>query len=256
MNLNSVLVTGGGSGIGAALAHELARRGCQVLISGRRLEALDAVAIKHDKISTCTGDVTCAEHREDLNIRLADLPGPRAIFHGAGYFQMGMASDLSSKDWQRSFDTNVTSRWELSRLCADLVRDGRVLFIGSDAGANPRAGAVAYSIAQSASETLRRALQSEWATQNIAITGFKPGLVDTDMVREFMAAPTDKFPSRSAYEAYVASGRITGPETIAKFAAWLLCDVPTKRFVETDWDIRDEEHHGDWCDGRLYPDAV
>ena len=51
---------------------------------------------------------------------------------------------------------------------------------------------------------------------------------------------------------YKSSGQIVGPDVIARFAAWLLLDVLTRRFTETDWDIRDEEHHIEWCDGPLY----
>jgi NAD(P)-dependent dehydrogenase (short-subunit alcohol dehydrogenase family) len=126
------------------------------------------------------------------------------------------------------------------------------LFIGSDAGANPRAGAAAYSIAQAASETLRGALQAEWADSSIAVGGFKPGLVDTDIVRGFMRLSTEEFPARPAYESYVSRGQIVGPDVIARFAAWLLLDVQTRRFTQTDWDIRDKEHHIEWCDGPLY----
>ncbi|MEO1916720.1 MAG: hypothetical protein ABGW98_23005, partial [Myxococcales bacterium] len=86
----------------------------------------------------------------------------------------------------------------------------------------------------------------------IAVAGFKPGLVDTDIVRGFMRLSTEEFPARPAYESYVSSGQIVGPDVIARFAAWLLLDVQARRFTETDWDIRDEEHHTEWCDGPLY----
>jgi 3-hydroxybutyrate dehydrogenase len=250
--LVSILITGGGSGIGAALASELAGRGCHVLVSGRRESALDAVASASERITSCAGDVTVPSHRAALTAALSELPGPRAIFHGAGYFQTGLLNKLSDQDWRRSFETNVEARWALSRDCERLLRGGRVLFIGSDAGANPRAGAAAYSIAQAASETLRRALQAEWADSGIAVGGFKPGLVDTDIVRGFMRLSTEEFPARPAYESYVSSGQIVGPDVIARFAAWLLLDVLTRRFTEADWDIRDEEHHIEWCDGPLY----
>ncbi|MGI9386982.1 MAG: SDR family oxidoreductase [Methyloligellaceae bacterium] len=253
--VSSILITGGGSGIGAALAAAMAKRGCHVLVSGRRKSALEGVAAASDKISTCPGDVTDDAHQASLTSRLTDLPAPRAVFHGAGYFQTGPLSDLGEKDWHRSFDTNVTARWQLTARLKPHLTDGRILFIGSDAGANPRAGAAAYSIAQSASETLRRALQTEWADENIAVAGFKPGLVDTNMVRGFLSLSEDEFPSRADYEAYVASGQITGPDTVAKFAAWLLLDIPAKQFRTTDWDIRDKSHHTEWHDGPLYPKA-
>ena len=185
----------------------------------------------------------------------ADLPGPRALFHAAGYFQTGLLNALGIDDWRRSFETNVEARWALSCDCAHLLDDGRVLFIGSDAGANPRAGAAAYSVAQAASETLRRALQAEWADSSRAVGAFKPGLVDTEMVRGFMGLPVEEFPAKSAYEDYLTSGQIAAPSTVARFAAWLLLDVSANRFAETEWDIRDAEHHAEWSESPLYPNV-
>ncbi|MFK8025014.1 MAG: SDR family NAD(P)-dependent oxidoreductase [Ilumatobacter sp.] len=254
-SLRTVLVTGGGSGIGAALAVGLAGRGCDVIISGRRSATLDAVAASAEQVTACVGDITDASHRAGLVETLAAAPGPRGVFHGAGFFQVGPLGSLSAAEWHDSFDTNVTARWQLSTDCAPLLDDGRLLFIGSDAGANPRPGGAAYSVAQAASETLRRSLQAEWAGTGRAVGGFKPGLVDTEMVRGFMALPVEEFPARPAYEDYVDRGRLATPELVARFAAWLLLDVDTPRFVETEWDIRDESHHHEWTDMPLYPNA-
>jgi NAD(P)-dependent dehydrogenase (short-subunit alcohol dehydrogenase family) len=252
--LLSVLITGGGTGIGAALATDLANNGCHVLISGRRQQQLDAVAESSTLISVCAGDVTDASHRDELAAALAGLPGPRAIVHTAGYFQVGLLDVLSVEEWRRSFETNVEARWLLSRRCAELLHDGRVLFVGSDAGAFPRAGGAAYSIAQAASETLRRALQAEWADDDIAVGAFKPGLVDTDMVRGFMSLSPEEFPALAAYQEYVSNGLIASARDVARFAAWLLLAVPVQRFTTTEWDIRDTEHHIEWCDRPLYPE--
>lgn len=254
--LSTVLVTGGGSGIGAALAAELAVRGRHVLISGRRRGALESVAESAERISMSVGDITDPMHRAALTAALAELPGPHGVVHAAGSFQAGLLDGLSLDDWRRSFETNVEARWALSRECAHLLEGGRILFIGSDAGANPRAGGAAYSIAQAGSETLRRALQAEWADTRVAVGAFKPGLVDTEMVREFMRLPPEEFPARSAYEEYLSNGLIASPQKVARFAAWLLLDVSTERFRVTEWDIRDHEHHREWSDGPLYPDSV
>lgn len=251
----SVLVTGGGSGIGAAIALALADRQCDVLISGRRQYRLDAVAASSSRISTSVGDVTDRSDRSEMAALLGRMPEPRAIVHAAGYFQAGLLDQLTIDDWRRSFETNVQSRWELSRECSDVLDGGRILFIGSDAGTSPRAGAGAYSIAQAASEVLRRALQAEWSDTSVAIGAFKPGLVDTDMVRGFMNLSPQEFPGRSVYEQYVDRGRIASSRDVGRFAAWLLRDVDDHRFVATDWDIRNAEHHPEWTDRPLYPDA-
>lgn len=253
--VRSVLITGGGSGIGAALAIELAQRGCQVLISGRRASALAAVADTLDRIVACVGDITEPTHQAALTDEFAKLPEPRALVHTAGSFQTGLLDALSIREWRRSFETNVEARWTLSRVCAPFLDDGRILFVGSDAGVHPRAGAAAYSVAQSASDTLRRALQVEWANSSRAVASFKPGLVDTDMVRGFMELSSEDFPARQDYEAYLVSGQIAAPFSVAAFASWLLLDVPTRRFVDTEWDIRDVVHHHEWATSPLYPDA-
>lgn len=256
VHLQSVLITGGGSGIGAAIATHLASRGCRVLVSGRRRSALEAVAELSDRISICVGDVTDPSHRRTLADTMADLPAARAVVHAAGYFQAGLLNTLSTDDWRRSFETNVEARWALSSQCIHLLAEGRILFIGSDAGSNPRQGAAAYSIAQAGSETLRRAMQAEWATSSTAIGAFKPGLVDTDMVRGFMQLPPEEFPARSAYEEYVSQGRVAAPEAIGRFASWLLLDVETERFAGTEWDVRETDHHPEWLVGRLYPETL
>ena len=252
--VESVLVTGGGSGIGAALARRLADRGCTVLVTGRRAAPLHDVAGGSPHVTACVGDVTDATHRSALVDALAELPGPRAIVHAAGSFRTGSLDTLTVEAWRNSFELNVEARWLLTRACAPLLDDGRVLFIGSDAGAAPRSGAAAYSIAQAASETLRRSFQAEWAERSTAVGAFRPGLVDTDMVRGFLALSPEEFPARTAYEEYVASGRVATAESVARFAAWLLLDVPAERFSGTEWDIRDTDHHTAWTDRPLYPD--
>ena len=85
---------------------------------------------------------------------------------------------------------------------------------------------------------------------------FKPGLVDTDMVRGFMQLPPEEFPARRAYDDYVSRGQIASPSSVARFAAWLLLDVPVRRFIDTDWDIRETAHHAEWATSPLYPDAT
>ncbi len=249
--IKSILITGGGSGIGAALAKAMADRGCKVVVSGRRQDVLEAVAGQSSFITPCAADVTDGDDQAALVDALARLPAPRALFHGAGYFQVGRLDILSEADWRRSFDTNVTARLALTTQCAAHLDGGRVLFVGSDSGANVRVGGAAYSVAQAASETLRRALQLEWADRDLAIGAFKPGLVDTDMSRAFLAMSDAEFPARAAFQAYIDRGEFSTPHKVAAFAAWLLLDVEARRFAATDWDIRHADHHPEWLEGAL-----
>lgn len=109
-----------------------------------------------------------------------------------------------------------------------------------------RVGGAAYSIAQSASETLRRAMQAEWHDGDIAVSAFKPGLVDTDLVRDVLSMSEAEFPARSVFQGYIDRGEFSKPETIASFVCWLLLKVKTERFKNTEWDVRDNSHHAEW----------
>lgn len=249
--IKSILVTGGGSGIGAALATTLAEQDCQVIISGRRPASLHAVAAQSPNITARPSDVIDSNDQDKLVDALSKLPAPRAIFHGAGYFQLGRLDTLSHSEWQRSFETNVTARWALSTKCTQYLQGGRVLFIGSDSGKNIRVGGAAYSVAQSASETLRRALQAEWLESDIAVSAFKPGLVDTEMVQGFLSKPETQFPAKRDFQKYLDRGEFLTPQTVATFATWLLLQKDTESFRNGEWDIRDSVHHSEWLEGRL-----
>ncbi|MDG1208740.1 MAG: SDR family NAD(P)-dependent oxidoreductase [Paracoccaceae bacterium] len=76
--IKSVLITGGGSGIGAALAVALAKRNCEVIISGRRPENLMSVARQSSRITPHSADVTNADDQDALAEAFSKLPSPRA----------------------------------------------------------------------------------------------------------------------------------------------------------------------------------
>ena len=254
--LQSAIVTGGGSGIGRALALGLAGAGLTVLITGRREDALEETAAQApDLIRTLAGDVTAAADQERIADAARGLPGPFGLFHGAGVFEVGLLTALDPARWQASFDVNVTARLALTRALLPLLKGGRVLFIGSDAAVSPRLGAGAYSVAQAASQMLRDCLGQELAGEGVAVASFKPGLVETDMVTTFMAEPEAVFPGVGAYHGYVAEGRIASAEAVAAFARWLLLETDAASFADTKWDIRDTSHHAAWLDGPLYPDS-
>jgi len=72
------------------------------------------------------------------------------------------------------------------------------------------------------------------------------------MVRGFLAKSETEFPSRAAFQNYIDRGEFSTPRTVSAFATWLLLDVEASRFMRTEWDIRDMEHHPEWLNGKLY----
>ncbi len=251
--INSIIITGAGSGIGKALAHQLASENINILAVGRRTSALEETrSYNPEQIQVLSADVSSDTDLNKIQSASENMPSPLGIFHGAGIYQIDNLADISPENWQASFNINVTARLALTQKMLPGLHNGRILFIGSDAAKNIRLGASAYSIAQAASQTLVDALKQELQLRNIYVNYFKPGLVETDMVKTFMKAPAEIFPAVEEYKNIIADGRLSKPETVASFAKWLLLNTDNQDFIHKAWDIRDKWHHNHWLQGNLY----
>ena len=247
--LKSAVVTGAGSGIGRAIAIRLAGAGLTVLAVGRRFTRLTDPAGMNKNIQVLSADITRYKDIERIVSIAGDLQKPLCLVHGAGMYQVGKLLTLDQSHWQQSFNINVTARLALMQAMHPLMNKGRVLFIGSDAAENVRHGAGAYSIAQAASQALVKTLKKELTELKIA--SFKPGLVRTEMVENFIHLSEEEFHDVKVYNDYIARGNILLPETVADFMKWLLLEVNDKDFAETPWDIREEWHHKHWLKNNL-----
>jgi NAD(P)-dependent dehydrogenase (short-subunit alcohol dehydrogenase family) len=144
------VVTGGGSGIGAAAARELAADGWTVVIAGRRSEALDAVATDSGRIVPMPADVTDPEAVRELFDRTADRFGRvDLLFNNAGVGAPAVDIDeLALDDWNRVVAVNLTGVFLCTREAFRLMkrqdpRGGRIINNGSIAAYAPRPRAAA-----------------------------------------------------------------------------------------------------------------
>ena len=231
-----VIVTGGGSGIGAATARLLAQQGDMVVIAGRRPEALER-----------TRDAaTTAEERDRINPHIADLAEPTQIArlvddtitaHGridgvvanAGTMVTGTVAETSTDDWQRAIDVNLTAAFLLAKHAIPHLRDSKGAFVavGSIAGLRAPNGAAAYAISKSALGMLVATIAVEEARHGIRANCVNPGWVRTEMADAGM----DEFGAHTgqtraqAYDAVtqlVPAGRPAEPDEIAHAIRWLL----------------------------------
>lgn len=245
--LKSIIITGAGSGIGQQTALQLSDDDMNILAVGRTKKTLEETAAhKPEKITPLVADIA-DEKNQDLIVEAAEnLPGPLAIFHSAGFYQVGKLSELGIDKWNYSFAVNVTARFSLTQKLIPQLKNGRVLFIGSDAGINIRLGAGTYSVAQSASQTLSEVMKQELKEFQIDVSSFKPGLVDTNMVQNFIKSDISEFPALTDYQKIIQSGQIATPQHIALFASWLLLKTTSQEYTENAWDIRDKWHQEKW----------
>jgi len=174
------VVTGGGSGIGRAIATAFAREGAEVIITGRSAERLEqaAAGIGHG-VRAVPADVTAEDDvRRLFDAACADGARLDVLVNSAGAFAGGVVDDLALSDWQRVMDVNVTGTFLCSREAFRRMRPhgrGRVINIGSIAGSRVREHSAAYSASKHAVWGLTQAFAVDGRDDGLAVTCLNPG---------------------------------------------------------------------------------
>jgi uncharacterized oxidoreductase len=198
---NTILITGGGSGIGEALAHRWHDAGNTVIIAGRRQEALDEAAEGRDNIHTLTLDVESAAGVADFTQRLlSQHPAVNVLVNNAGimrYEQAGAARDLS--DAEATIETNLLGPIRLTdalvdHLCAQ--PDAAIINVTSGLAFVPLAATPTYSATKAAihsyTVSLRKVLEGKVEVIELAPPGVQTALTPGQENREGYQ-PLDEF---------------------------------------------------------------
>jgi benzil reductase ((S)-benzoin forming) len=239
------LITGGGSGIGQALAYALASRGKRVMIVGRREQVLAETAAFSPLINYLCADVSTDEGRQQIRSHLQAMSAIEGLIHNAGIIEpISPVARIEESSWQRIMATNLNAPLFLTQLLLDKLGEARVLHIGSGAAYFPVKGWVGYCVSKAALAMLTRCWQLE--SQSTAFGSVQPGVVDTQMqslVRnaEFMDKKAHHF-----YSSLQQEGRLIAPATVALFLCWLLLDLDKELYCSQEWDIYDKSHHQFW----------
>jgi 2-dehydro-3-deoxy-D-gluconate 5-dehydrogenase len=224
---SAALVTGAGSGIGAAIAVALAQAGSGVVLTGRRAGRLEQVS---ERIAAAGGkafvlpwDIGRGDDAEDLVSSAAALAGDdiSILAHAAGNQIRKPATDMTLEDWDSVTGIHLRAAFALSRAVGRTLiapqRPGSVLYVGSMTSA--RAGlkdTVAYGAAKSGLLGLMRTLAVEWAEHEVRVNSVAVGFVATEMTRDI-----DGTPARQALVSRAPVGRLGNPEEIARVVAFL-----------------------------------
>ena len=187
------VVTGGGTGIGAATALALAEAGAQVAVGGRRLEPLEAVAAR------CSGPGTIRPHRLDVADRhsveaffswVERELGPVAILVNAAGVNVARRTmrELDPADWDRLLQINATGAYNCThRVLPGMRAAGRGTIVNISSVAGKRAGplgGVAYNASKFAMTALGLSVAAEEAPSGIRVTNIYPGEVDTPILQQ------------------------------------------------------------------------
>jgi NAD(P)-dependent dehydrogenase (short-subunit alcohol dehydrogenase family) len=223
------LITGGGTGIGAATARALAAEGARISLLGRRREPLDAVAAE-TKAAAITCDVT---DRGDVEraygeARAANGPFDFVILN-AGIGDSAPFQRTGRDAWDRIIATNLTALFDGAQLALPDLLDGegkRLVIVASVAGLKGAPYAAPYAASKHGAVGLAKSLALEFAKTSLTVNAVCPAFVDTPMVDE-SAERIQRVTGRSGDEARVAlaamnaNGRFVTSEEVAAAIAFL-----------------------------------
>ena len=229
------LVTGGGSGIGRAIAEALAAAGAEVTITGRRSDVLDEVAATSPRLHAQAMDVTDETSVRDGIAAAARARGPVAIcIANAGIAEGGPFMGLSLADWRRTMTTNLDGVFLTFQAALATLPDdtpGRYIVVSSIAGVRGLKNAIPYTASKHAVIGLVHGLSEEFMFKRpVTFNALCPGYVDTDIVHNQLPGLMRRFDvDRAGAEAIVAKGnrhkRLLQVEETTAAVMWICSDA-------------------------------
>ncbi|WP_439532177.1 SDR family NAD(P)-dependent oxidoreductase [Polymorphobacter sp.] len=224
------LITGGGTGIGAAIAQGLAASGHRVTLMGRREGPLAEVAATLPGAQWVTGDVTDAESVATAFRHARAAHGPISVLVcNAGAVVSARFETQSFDVWRQIMAVNLDGLSHCaSAALADLraAAAGRLVVVASTAGLKGYAYTSAYCAAKHGAIGLVRALALELARTRVTVNAVCPGFTETEIVIEAVAkiqtrTGRSEAEAREELAAFNPQGRLVMPEEVADAVAWL-----------------------------------
>ncbi|MCK9274410.1 MAG: SDR family oxidoreductase [Syntrophales bacterium] len=223
------IVTGGGRGIGRAIALGLAGAGASVVIAGRTQDQLDGVAQEilaaGGRVLPVVTDLISARDIENLVEETMQSFGRIDILvNNAARSFLRSLLDLREDGWDKVFDTNVKAVWLLSRAAAKIMigqKEGRIINITTVGAEKAELGMAAYGCSKAALKMLTRCMAREWAPFGILVNAVGPGLTRTDFSKPIWSNPD----IASHVESLLPMGRLAEPEEIVGSVLFLASDA-------------------------------
>lgn len=218
------LITGGGTGIGAAIARALGAEGAKLTLVGRRRDKLEEVGCGDFDALVAPADVTRRDEVDRAFALARDAQGPITILVNNAGAAAGMPFvKVTEKLWRDMLAVNLDGMFHCCQAALpDLLAApaGRIVTVASMAGLHGFAYAAPYIAAKHGAVGLTRALAAEYARTSLRVNAVCPGFVDTDMAVRSVATITAKTGrSEEAARAELArlnpSGRLITPGEVA-----------------------------------------
>lgn len=262
------VVTGAGSGIGRALAVQLAQCGIPVVAVGRRADALTETAKLSELIDPISADVSTSTGREKIVEAISSSSSKIALVHGAAVVGelKTVAEGFDVEHFREMMAVNVEGPLFLTQLLRPLMAPGsRVLHLSSGAAHGGQAGFLPYCASKAALFSIYEALREELKPDAILVGSVMPGVVDTPMQETILEGTSASWPGYAYFSELRAqtaansqgnpsdaSGPparqgLNSPANVGRFLRWLLMETADAEFTADEWDIMDKKHFSRWC---------
>lgn len=224
------LITGGGTGIGRAIAEAFVAQGARVCVAGRRQQPLDEVVshLPSDRAISVTADVTHAsEVRHAVEATVARFGALNILVNNAGVLIAGTADTHTEEEFDRTLATNVKGVWFCVQAALPHLRragGGSIINLSSVVGLTGIANRVAYGASKGAVTIMTRCMASDLGREQIRVNCICPGIVETEMVADFIRKAPDPEAARKSRLGLHPIGRFGQPSDIASCAVYLASD--------------------------------
>jgi 2-hydroxycyclohexanecarboxyl-CoA dehydrogenase len=232
-----IVVTGGASGIGAAICRTLVQRGGIAVVADRNGDAAQRIAAEltstGGQAKALTLDVT--DHSASVVARdstLGEFGKVDGVVNSAGWERMERFIKTTPETWRTIIDINLIGVLNVLHAFLPVMssqRSGRVVNISSEAGRIGSATETVYSACKAGVIGLTKALAREHARDGILINAISPGPTRTPLLDGIIAAAPDPAKLAQSYARMVPLGRLAEPDEVAAAACFLL--GPDARFI-------------------------
>jgi len=225
----SAVITGGGTGIGQAIALAFAREGAQVAVAGRRKEKLDETLHLLQRAG-CSAlalecDVTKAADTQRVVKSAEGAFGKvNVLVNNAGALSVSTVENITEEDWDRVMATNVKGPFLMSRAALPAMRragGGSIINVGSVLGIVAIRDRAAYCASKGGVSMLTKAMALDHAQDNIRVNCVCPSIVESDMTRNLFAETEVGRQTRESRLASIPLGRFGKPADIAGLTVFL-----------------------------------
>jgi NAD(P)-dependent dehydrogenase (short-subunit alcohol dehydrogenase family) len=226
----SALVTGGGTGMGRAIALAFAREGASVAVAARRVDKLQGVV---REIEQCGGgkglavecDVTRGADAERAVRQTAERFGQLNILvNNAGVLSATTVEGIAEEEWDRLMAANLKGPFLMSRAALPEFRKvggGAIVNIGSVLGLVAMKNRAAYCASKGGVTMLTKAMAVDHAHEGVRVNCICPSIVETELVRGLFDASPEGEAAKRARVATIPLGRMGQPEDVAEMAVYL-----------------------------------